>query len=177
MSGALWSSTSASGSPVCEDHIRDSWDSAAEWKVRASTPSTPSNWSRRLSSRAALSVKVTARICDASNAPLRTWHAMRCVIVVVFPVPAPARMATGPRSASAASRWGSFSPARTLSRLCTSRTLAPGSSGGRWDVLIELEQVLRVEPALQPGEAFVLRVAVGGTDARVALVPEEIHVH
>ena len=125
MSGALWSSTPASGSPVCEDHNRDSCDNAAEWKVRASTPSTPSDSSRRLSSPAALSVNVTARICDASNAPLRTWHAMRWVIVVVFPVPAPARIATGPRSARAASRWGSFSPARTLSRLRTSPTLTP----------------------------------------------------
>jgi hypothetical protein len=77
----------------------------------------------------ALSVKVTARICDGSNAPLRTWHAMRCVIVLVLPVPAPARIATGPRSASAASRWASFSPARTVSRSATEPTLAFGPDG------------------------------------------------
>ena len=99
MSGALWSSTSGSGSPVYEDHSLESCESAAEWNVRASTPSTPSAWRRRASSPAALSVNVTARICDGSNAPLRTWHAMRCVIVVVLPVPAPAgsRLALGAR--------------------------------------------------------------------------------
>ena len=73
------------------DHTRVQ-RSAAEWNVRASTPSTPSASSRRFSSLAALSVKVTARIRDGSNAPLRTWQAIRCVIVVVLPVPAPARM-------------------------------------------------------------------------------------
>src|ERR1700675_437632 len=35
---------------------------------------------------------------------------MRRVIVVVFPVPAPARMATGPRTVIAALRWASLSP-------------------------------------------------------------------
>ncbi len=110
-------------------HSRESCESAAEWNVRASTPSTPSAASRARSSPAALSVKVTARICDGSNAPLRTWHAMRCVIVVVLPVPAPARIATGPRSASAASRWASFRPARTLSSSGTVRTLTPRKDG------------------------------------------------
>ena len=104
MTGALWSRISGSGSPVCAVHSLESCESAAEWNVRASTPSTPSAASRVRSSPAALSVNVTARICDGSNAPPRTWHAIRCVIVVVLPVPAPARIATGPRSASAASR-------------------------------------------------------------------------
>ena len=58
----------------------------------------------------AFSVNVTAMICEASNVPLRTWHAIRCVIVVVLPRAAPARIATGPRSARAASRCCSFSP-------------------------------------------------------------------
>jgi hypothetical protein len=111
------------------DHIRESCESAAEWNVRASTPSTPSAASRARSSPAALSVKVTARICDGTNAPPRTWQAMRCVIVVVLPVPAPARIATGPRSASAASRWASFRPARTLSSSGTVRTLTPRRDG------------------------------------------------
>ena len=79
MSGALWSRTSGSGSPVWEDQSRESCDSAAEWNVRASTPSTSSAWSRRFSSPAALSVKVTARICDALEraAPNLAGDAMR----------------------------------------------------------------------------------------------------
>jgi hypothetical protein len=51
-----------------------------------------------------LSVKVTARIWSAANTPDATWFAMRRVIVVVFPEPAPARMHTGPRTASTARR-------------------------------------------------------------------------
>ena len=104
MTGALWSRIWGSGSPVCSVHSLESCESAAEWNVRASTPSTPSAASRVRSSPAALSVNVTARICDGSNVPLRTWQAIRWVIVVVLPVPAPARIATGPRSAVAASR-------------------------------------------------------------------------
>ncbi len=70
--------------------------------MRASTPSTPRPASRVLSSPAAFSVNVTARIWDAGNVSVATWYAIRCVMVVVFPVPAPARMATGPRFARAA---------------------------------------------------------------------------
>ena len=58
----------------------------------------PSASSRERSSPAALSVNVTARISSARNAPLVTWCAIRCVIVVVLPEPAPARMHTGPRT-------------------------------------------------------------------------------
>ena len=43
------------------------WERAAEWNVRASTPSTPSPASRVFSSPAAFSVNVTARIWDAGN--------------------------------------------------------------------------------------------------------------
>jgi len=50
-----------------------------------------------LSTVNAASATVTARICEGSNAPLRTWHAIRCVIMVGLPVPAPARMATAER--------------------------------------------------------------------------------
>ncbi len=70
---------------------------------------------------AALSVKVTARICDGSKAPAKTWFAIRRVIVVVFPEPAPARMQTGPRTASTAARCCGFSPSKTS----THRAYAP----------------------------------------------------
>ena len=54
-------------------------------------------------------MNVTARICDGRNAPEATWLAIRCVIVVVLPEPAPARMQTGPRTASTARRCSAFS--------------------------------------------------------------------
>jgi len=59
-----------------------------------------------------LSVNVTAMICVGSKAPDATCCAMRRVIVVVFPEPAPARMQTGPRTASAARRCSGFRPSR-----------------------------------------------------------------
>src|SRR4051812_42697025 len=89
-----------------------SWRRAAEWKVEARTPAAPSAASRERSSPAALSVNVTAKIAFAGNAPDATCCAMRRVIVVVFPEPAPARMATGPRTASAARRCSGFRPSR-----------------------------------------------------------------
>ena len=51
----------------------------------ARTPVTPSASSRARISPAALSVKVTARISSDRNAPVATWFATRCVIVVVLP--------------------------------------------------------------------------------------------
>ena len=99
--------------PGRSPRARMSWESAAEWKVRASTPSTPSASSRRRISPAALSVKVTARISSERNAPEATCCAIRRVIVVVLPEPAPARMQTGPRTASAARRCSGFSPSST----------------------------------------------------------------
>src|SRR5438105_5338634 len=86
--------------------------SAAEWKVPARTPVTPSARNRARNSPPALSVKVTAMSCVGSNAPDATWCAMRRVIVVVLPEPAPARMQTGPRTASAARRCSGFNPSR-----------------------------------------------------------------
>src|SRR5581483_1110397 len=93
-----------------------SWRRAAAWNVEARTPLTPSPPSRARSSPAALSVNVTARICGAANAPDSTWCAIRWVIVVVLPEPAPARMHTGPRTASAARRWSAFRPSRAPTR-------------------------------------------------------------
>ena len=71
--------------------------------------------SRDRSSPAALSVNVTATSSAAGNAPLATCQAIRRVIVVVLPVPAPARMQTGPRVASTAARCSAFSPAKIRS--------------------------------------------------------------
>src|SRR6266545_2262035 len=89
-----------------------SWPRAAEWNVQARTPITSSASNRPRISPAALSVKVTARISSDRNAPVATSFATRCVIVVVLPEPAPARMQTGPRTASAARRCSGFNPSR-----------------------------------------------------------------
>src|SRR5207253_2477716 len=52
--------------------------------------------------------------------PLTTMLAVRWVIARVLPVPAPARMQTGPRNASAASRCSGSRPARTSADTRTS---------------------------------------------------------
>jgi hypothetical protein len=101
--------------PGPSPRARRSCESAAEWKVRASTPATPSRSRRERISPAALSVKVTARISSERTAPEATCQAIRRVIVVVLPEPAPARMQTGPRTASAARRCSGFRPSRIRS--------------------------------------------------------------
>ena len=56
-------------------------------------------------SRAALLVKVTARICDGwADCPVAMRWAMRVVSTRVLPVPAPASTSTGPSVASTAAR-------------------------------------------------------------------------
>ena len=105
-----------------------SWASAAEWNVRAGTPCAPSRASRSRISVAALSVKVTARISPGANVPVATWLAIRRVIVVVLPEPAPARMHTGPRTASTARRCSGLRPA-TMSSLATPARLASEQVG------------------------------------------------
>src|SRR5512146_198446 len=89
-----------------------SWRSAAAWNVVARIPAAPSAARRVRSSPAALSVNVTAVIALAGNTPDATCCAMRRVIVVVLPEPAPARMQTGPRTASTARRCSGFRPSR-----------------------------------------------------------------
>ena len=63
-------------------------------------------------SRAALLVKVTARISWARARPVETMCAIRVVRTRVLPTPAPARMRTGPSSDSTARRCSSFNPSR-----------------------------------------------------------------
>src|SRR5690349_5988697 len=52
---------------------------------------------------------------------------MRCVIARVLPVPAPARMHTGPRTASAAARCSGSRPVRTASAEITPQILPADS--------------------------------------------------
>ena len=58
-------------------------------------------------SPAARCVNVTANTFVGATIPWSTRLAMRYVMVRVLPVPAPARMHTGPRGAVAATRWSS----------------------------------------------------------------------
>ena len=87
-----------------------------EWKVPSHCmPSTVPPISapmRSFISRAALLVKVTARIwLGQARRVARIW-ARRVVSTRVLPVPAPASTSTGPSSASTASRCSAFSPRR-----------------------------------------------------------------
>ncbi len=88
------------------------WARASAWNVRTRTPPTPSAASRLPISLAALSVKVTARILPAAWVPPATWWAIRRVMVVVFPDPAPARITTGPCTAATACAWASLRPSK-----------------------------------------------------------------
>src|SRR6185503_8534228 len=72
---------------------------------------------RAFISPAALLVKVTARICSEGTPRSSTRWAMRCVITRVLPLPAPARISTGPSVASTASRCCSFSPSTSFDSL------------------------------------------------------------
>src|SRR6185436_19030741 len=69
---------------------------------------------RAFISPAALLVKVTARTASEGTPFSRMRWAMRCVMTRVLPLPAPARMRTGPSVASTASRCCGLSPARSL---------------------------------------------------------------
>src|SRR5438067_1316542 len=100
----------------CSGEKRRNCAKASAWKVFARMPVAPSACSLLLISPAAFAVKVTARISPGMNAPVATWFAMRRVIVVVFPDPAPARMHTGPRTASTARRWSGLSPSKITRR-------------------------------------------------------------
>ena len=67
---------------------------------------------RAFISRAALLVKVTARISPGRARPVARMWAMRVVSTRVLPVPAPASTSTGPSSVSTACRCSGLSPAR-----------------------------------------------------------------
>ena len=143
--------------------------SAAEWKVEARTPSTPSAPSRARSSPAALPVKVTATICCGGKAPLATCQAIRRVIVVVLPVPAPARISSGPPrcvTAVRCSALSSSSQAETAaaSNIC-SATLGRCPDGVQASLQPRgPELLLAARPLCQPREQLL------------QLVPEQ-HAH
>ena len=87
-----------------------------EWKVPSQgIPSTAcpiSDATRIFISRAALLVKVTARISFGRARPVFKRCTMRVVSALVLPVPAPASISTGPSSRSTASRCAGFSVSR-----------------------------------------------------------------
>ncbi len=77
--------------------------------ARVRRPSSTSTRSRI--SCAALFVNVIARISLARAIPVCSRNAIRCVSTRVLPVPAPARMSSGPSPCVTASRWGGLRPA------------------------------------------------------------------
>ncbi len=79
-------------------------------------------------SRAALLVNVTPRIFPGAM-PLRIRCAMRQVMTRVLPVPAPARIKTGPLMVSTASRCCGFSLLRSNMRARSLVLLARNASG------------------------------------------------
>ncbi len=97
------------------------------------TPARSSKSETRLRiSSAALFVNVTARIASAGT-PLAMRCAIRNVMARVLPVPAPARISTGPSVVSAAARCSGFSSSRRVSmspggkRICCTVMVAEGS--------------------------------------------------
>ena len=86
------------------------------WKVPShGIPSTAppiSAPTRSRISRAALLVKVTARISLGCALPVASRCAMRAVSALVLPVPAPASTSTAPSVVSTACRCAGFSPSR-----------------------------------------------------------------
>ena len=85
-----------------------------EWKVptleKKPLPQSPSI--RSTISRAALLVKVTAKICERWAKPDCKIQAMRLVNTVVLPLPAPAKISKGPSVVVTASACCGFSPVR-----------------------------------------------------------------
>ena len=69
-------------------------------------------------SRAALLVKVTARISDGHAWRVYKICAIRAVSAAVLPVPAPASRSTGPSVVSTASRCGGFNPRNQGGSVC-----------------------------------------------------------
>src|SRR5215813_13846056 len=90
----------------------------AEWKVAtfSSLDHGPSSFSSRWRiSRAALLVKVTARIRHGATRRASTRWATRRVMTRVFPEPAPARTRSGPSPWRTASRCGGLRSSRSWS--------------------------------------------------------------
>jgi len=93
--------------PACVAYSRSSRSPKA-WKVliRVSVkPYGTSRSTRSVISSAARSVKVSARICDGRARFSAISQAMRRVMTVVLPVPAPATISSGPSPCVTALRW------------------------------------------------------------------------
>ena len=93
-----------------------SWLRAWAWNVRAVTPWSPRERSRSPISPAALSVNVTTSAWSAGTTPVAIAYAVRRLMTRVLPLPAPARIATGPDVASTASRCSGSRSWRRVSR-------------------------------------------------------------
>ena len=127
------------------------------WKVPSHIPSAapPIRLATRSSiSRAALLVKVTARICDGRARPVIKRLAIRVVSTRVLPVPAPASTSNGPPWWITASRCSSFSPSRWAVDV-TARRAGWGSVGTGSSVISNGSA----------GDAMQRHIAIGAADA------------
>src|SRR5262245_31029460 len=98
--------------------------------------------------RAALSVKVSARISSGRARRVAMRYAMRRVRTVVLPVPAPATIRRGPWSWVTASTWAGFRPSRIR--------CAAGSEGSGMKAGVQDEpgrDTCDLSPAARPGQA------------------------
>ena len=91
----------------------NAWKVDTQGRDPVSRTSAARAFTRVRISRAALFVKVTARM-DSGGAPSTSRRQpIRCVMTRVLPEPAPASTRVGPAGAETASCWEALSPART----------------------------------------------------------------
>src|SRR5580698_10985978 len=129
----------------------------------STTPPTMSP-TRVFISRAALLVKVTAKISPGRARPVARMWAMRTVSTRVLPVPAPARTSTGPSSVSTASRCSGLSPARygAPAAACARAAMPPGAGAiGSIGSILRFKGSAKVTdgadshvPKMAPGRGF-----------------------
>src|SRR5215208_6120370 len=162
-SGALEPSTSGSRASDSRDQKKRSCRKAAAWNVLACTPGNPRAASRSRISVAALSVKVTTSTWPGCTAPVAIAYATRREITLVLPVPAPARMHSGPTVVSTASRCAGFRSwvrnlGCTVGRVCHTPPTVPARH----------PQPGTLEPA---GQGVLVGSAVGDPDGLAELDP------
>ena len=147
-----------------------SWRRAWAWKVRAITPGWPRPRIRSTISPAALSVKVTSRTWSGGTTPVAMAYAARRLMTRVLPVPAPARMTSGPLVAWTASRWASF-------RSSSSRAGSGEGTRPVWTARRTRDPPPAHQPRRprSPGDHVALTAAISGACTRAHLFVLLLH--
>src|SRR5438132_7248277 len=154
------------------------------WNVPSHIPliDSPTSASTRARiSRAALLVNVTAQISSARTRRLAITYAMRWVSTRVLPLPAPAKMSSGPSGASTASRCCAFSPS---SNVVAASGMAAARLPGFAEDRANLGGPVRVGMAIRqqvvawgapPGALHVVEVDVGDEQLNLVLAGRAGH--